>query len=241
MTTKTRKLLGTLAPLVIACALVFTFWIGWRTGRPATEHATTGGVAEASGTTLYTCSMHPQVRLLDPDAKCPICFMDLIPVVDDGGEQSPVVTLSASARELARVETSPVRRRFPRAEVRMVGRIAFDGTRAATIAARFPGRLERLYVDYVGVPVQVGDHVGELYSPDLLVAQAELRQAAQAVERPKPENDVLARSTRATLEAAREKLRLWGLTAEQIAELEQRDEPMESLSILSPVSGVVVE
>lgn len=238
MTTMKQRLTTTLVPILITGALVFSFWIGWRTGRPASVSG--GASAAAESTTLYTCSMHPQVRLPDPNAKCPICFMDLIPVEDGGDEQSAVVTLSASARELARVETSTVRRRFPRAEVRMVGRIAFDGTRSATIAARFPGRLERLYVDYIGVPVRVGEHVGELYSPELLVAQAELRQAAQAAERPNPQNDVLSRTTRATLDAAREKLRLWGLTPDQIAELEQRDEPMESLSILSPVSGVVV-
>lgn len=240
-TSQQRTALSKLVPLTVIAGLLGAFWLGWKVGRPTERTGPAAVVADEASTTLYTCSMHPQIRLPDPKAKCPICHMDLIPVVDDGASGNAVVTLGPAARELARVETSLVQRSFPRAEVRMVGRVAFNETRAATIAARFPGRLERLYVDYVGVPVRVGEHIGELYSPELLVAQAELRQAADAARRTDPDHDVLARATRSTLEAAREKLRLWGLTPEQIQDLEQRDDPMESLSILSPVSGVVVE
>ena len=28
----------------------------------------------------YTCTMHPSVHSHDPDGKCPICSMDLVPV-----------------------------------------------------------------------------------------------------------------------------------------------------------------
>jgi len=230
-------------PLLAVCALALTFWAGVRTGRPAVEeNGDEHAEATEASSTLYTCSMHPQVRLPDPDSKCPICFMDLIPVIDDGGDGSATaVTLSERALALADIGTTPVKRRFPRAEVRMVGKVSFDETRSATIAARFPGRLERIFVDYVGVPVQVGQHIGELYSPELLVAQAELRQAAEAAARTKDGDDMVSRATRATLGAAREKLRLWGLTPEQIQGLEEDDEPRESLSILSPVGGIVVE
>ena len=40
----------------------------------------TGGGAE----TLWTCSMHPQIKLPHP-GKCPICGMDLIPVKTESG------------------------------------------------------------------------------------------------------------------------------------------------------------
>ncbi|HEX4342387.1 MAG TPA: efflux RND transporter periplasmic adaptor subunit [Verrucomicrobiae bacterium] len=42
--------------------------------RPASEE-------KPAGVDYYTCTMHPSVRSQDPRAKCPICSMDLVPVV----------------------------------------------------------------------------------------------------------------------------------------------------------------
>ncbi len=64
----------------------------------------------------------------------------------------------------------------------MVGKVEFDETRLAYITARVPGRLDRLYVDYTGVPVKKGDHLVSLYSPELLAAQEELIQALVTVK-----------------------------------------------------------
>jgi hypothetical protein len=36
------------------------------------------------------------------------------------------------------------------------------------------GYIERLFIDYTGVEVKAGDHLVEIYSPDLVVAQQEL-------------------------------------------------------------------
>jgi Cu(I)/Ag(I) efflux system membrane fusion protein len=56
----------------------------------------------------------------------------------------------------------------------MVGKVDYDETRLADITAWVGGRLDRLYVDYTGVPVRKGDHLVSMYSPDLIVAQREL-------------------------------------------------------------------
>jgi hypothetical protein len=108
------------AVLLILAALV----IGYRIGRPApepTDASTTVQSASDNGPPqMYTCSMHPSVRLPDPDAKCPICFMDLIPVADDGGEGNETrLVLSAAAVKSSQIETAKVGRFFPMADVRL--------------------------------------------------------------------------------------------------------------------------
>jgi len=192
---------------------------------------------------VWTCSMHPQIRQPKP-GQCPLCGMDLIPVEagDTGaGVGAAELTLSPSARRRAQIETAPVERRYATAEIRMVGKVTFDETRLATIAARVPGRLERLYVDYTGVPVRTGDHLVEIYSPELLSAQAELIQAARAAEQLAGSDLSAMRATgRQTVAAAREKLRLWGMTAEQIAAIEARGEPRDRMTIYAPIGGIVV-
>ena len=177
---------------------------------------------------FWTCSMHPQVQQPDP-GKCPICFMDLIPVSEGsqaGSGHAHEVHLSEHARKLAEVETATVERRFVETEVRLTGKVDYDETRMTTIAARVAGRLERLFVDYTGMPVRKGDHLVELYSPELLTAQQELLQAG---------------SSESLRSIARDKLLLYGLTTAQIDQLEESKTPSDQLTLYSPFSGVVVK
>ena len=62
----------------------------------------------------------------------------------------------------------------------MTGKVAYDESRIKYITAWLPGRIDRLYVDYTGIPVRKGDHLAELYSPDLYTAQEELIQSLKA-------------------------------------------------------------
>ena len=147
---------------MIVAAFVVGFWVrGGDSPQPDQQATSRPDGGEAAGPQMYTCSMHPQVRLPDADAKCPICFMDLIPVTrDDGGEGSDRrLVLTESAIKLARIDTTPVGRFFPTAEVRLFGKITYDQTRVSRITSYFPGRLDRLFVDYVGVTVRQGDHL----------------------------------------------------------------------------------
>lgn len=214
----------------IVAVFLFGLWLG--AGGEAPPQATEASVE-------HTCSMHPQIRR-DGPGLCPICNMALIPVgADEGGDE--VLSLSAGKQRQAGIRTAPVERAYPTRSIRLVGRIEHDETRLATIAAYFPGRIERLYVDYTGVAVRANDHLAEIYSPRLLAAQAELRQAAAAVRAERPTNEALAVINEATLQAAREKLRLWGLTESQIEASVAADEPPRQVTIYSPVGGVVIE
>jgi Cu(I)/Ag(I) efflux system membrane fusion protein len=136
---------------------------------------------------------------------------------------------------------TPATRAFAEAEVRMVGKIAYDETKLAYITAWVPGRLDRLYADYTGVTVSKGDHLVDIYSPELLAAQEELIQAHAAVTALDNTTSLVLRSTaQATIEATRDKLRLWGLTGAQITHIETTRETSDHLTIYAPIGGVVV-
>ena len=136
-------------------------------------------VQQAEAQTEWTCSMHPQIRE-DKPGKCRLCDMDLIPLVPDAdGGGARVITFSPEAIKLMEIQTSAVERKALSHQVRLVGKIALDETRTKAITAWVPGRIERLFVDYTGIEVRAGDHMVELYSPELITAQAEFLQSIQ--------------------------------------------------------------
>lgn len=186
--------------------------------------------------TIWTCSMHPQIRR-DGPGKCPICAMDLVPVKKSAGGVR-TVSISPDVKKLMNVQTVPVQRRYVTADVRMVGKIEYDETRLAHVTAWVSGRLDRLYVDYTGVDVKKGDHMVYIYSEELYTAQEELIAAL--------ESKVEGTSSRFIeplnlVETSREKLRLLGLTPEQIQEIEQRRKASDHVTIYSPVGGIVID
>ncbi|MFG0326143.1 MAG: efflux RND transporter periplasmic adaptor subunit [Phycisphaerales bacterium JB037] len=230
------------ASAVVALVLIIgALFAGYRLGRPAPERGPDAPAAETTGAPrVYTCSMHPSVRLPDPDAKCPICFMDLIPVTDAGGAGNERrLTLSAAAASMSRIETARVARFFPEAEARLFGKVTYDETSVARLTAYFPARIERLFVNYVGVPVATGDHIAEVYSPELLAAFEELRQAAESADESADRGGIVRSATRDTLRASREKLRLYGLTDRQVAAVESGEFDSDRFTIFAPLGGVV--
>lgn len=204
------------------------------------EHPEAGQGAGPAQPTEWTCSMHPQIRSPQP-GQCPLCGMDLIPVSRDSASAGDrVFSTSPEAAALMNIATVPVERRFVENDVRMVGKVEYDETRLAYITAWVPGRIDELYVDYTGIRVNQGDHMVELYSPQLLTAQEELRQAKRTVESLNGAGSARA-TAQATLEAARERLRLWGLTPEQIAQAENSGEFSDQVTIYAPIGGTVIE
>ncbi len=248
---RSRRLTSLVGP--VALAVVVAFGLGYAVRRGCArreapreaDHAHGAGAEPAQqeqAPEVWTCSMHPQIRRPKPGL-CPLCRMELVPVETEGpdvGERVFVTTEAAAA--LMEVQTAPVERRFVTAPVRLVGRVAYDETRMAAITARVPGRLDRLYADYTGVPVRPGDHLVEMYSPALLSAQEELLQARAAVRELEAGGVAVLRTTaRTTLEAVREKLRLAGLKAEQIRAIEERGKVAEHVTMYAPIGGIVVE
>ncbi len=240
---KIKYFLNSLKAILVVVLIIAAFGLGFILRGPAgtSEIIESHNHSEmAEQPTVWTCSMHPQIRQPKP-GKCPICFMDLIPLKESNiGEMR--VEFSEAAKKLMQVETSPVERKFVTAKIRMVGKIDYDETRLKNISAWVPGRIDRLYVDYTGIRVRKDDHMVYLYSPELLSAQAELLQAVKAAENINTNSsELITNSTRATLEAAREKLRLLGLKPEQITDIEKTGKPLDHLTIYAPIGGVVIE
>jgi Cu(I)/Ag(I) efflux system membrane fusion protein len=148
------------------------------------------------------------------------------------------LTLSETAKKLAEIAVEPVERKFVTKEIGITGKIDYDETMLKYIAARFAGRLERLYVDYTGITVKKGEHLVDIYSPDLITAQEELLQSLRLM---KGTTGTLQKTAKETIESAKEKLELWGLSLEQIKDIERRGKTLNRLTIYSPISGVVVE
>jgi Cu(I)/Ag(I) efflux system membrane fusion protein len=238
-TAKTYIKVGGIAVAVVVVAfLLGRLTAGNKAQHDHGEHEAAATPAKAQ---VWTCSMHPQFKLPDP-GKCPICFMDLIPLEseDEGGGMRELSVSDVSA-ELMEIETAAAERQFVKAEVRMVGKVDYDETRVSYITAWVPGRLDRLFVDYTGVPVRKGDHMVYLYSPELLSAQEELLQALQAAkELQGSEVSLVRETTEATITAVREKLRLWGVTEEQVAEIEKRGKASDHMTIYAPSGGIVI-
>ncbi|MHC4645491.1 MAG: efflux RND transporter periplasmic adaptor subunit [Planctomycetota bacterium] len=212
--------------------------VGWAQN---TTPIATARDQNADQTIIWTCSMHPNIRQPKP-GQCRICLMDLIPVSSgpaDMGERQ--ISFSEAAIKLMEIETAPVERKFVTAEIRMVGKVDYDETRVKYITAWVPGRIDRLYVDYTGITVNKGDHVVSLYSSHLLTDQKALLEAVERAKNVKPDSsDPADRFKLRNVESARSRLRLLGLTEQQIADIEKAGKPLEHITIYAPIGGVVI-
>jgi Cu(I)/Ag(I) efflux system membrane fusion protein len=136
------------------------------------------------------------------------------------------VELPDSRRQLTGVRTVTIGHESLTRQIRTVGVVAEDERRVRHVHTRTSGWVKQLHVGFVGARVQAGDPIISIYSPDLVSAEREY---------------LLARSSgsRALLDAARTRLRLWDLTGDQIAELERSGRPREVIALHSPIGGVV--
>lgn len=140
-----------------------------------------------------------------------------------------MLELSDHARAMASVETTPVVRRRMRRDIRLVGKVNYNEAGLATITTRVEGYVERLFVDFTGAEVKQGDHLVEIYSPDLLLAQQELL-IALAVD-----------GNAGLVESAKRKLLLWGLTPGQVDALVRDKKISDRVTLFSPITGTVTE
>lgn len=223
--------------IIVVLLLGLGFGIGsWVQHTPSLP----GQEGAAGPADVWTCPMHPQIQAPKP-GKCPLCSMDLVKLdASAGNANKQIVSLSPYAQKLAEIETVPVQRKYVEREIRLVGKIEYDETRRKTITAWVPGRIDRLYVDYTGIEVKKNDHLIDLYSPSLITAQQEFLQALASYEQ-LDESSVLKERSKALVHSSKEKLRLLGLTGQQLQKIEKTRTSQNHLTIFAPMNGVVIE
>jgi Cu(I)/Ag(I) efflux system membrane fusion protein len=186
---------------------------------------------------------------------------------EQAAEEPPQVEISPEQQRLIGVKTVKVTQKPLQKVIRTVGRVEADERKLATVNTKIEGWIEKLYVDYTGRYVKKGEPLAEIYSPELLATQQEFigtlkwagRQtgaahpegAVQGAHEQKPSatgpepvselKQMIARDAAASVEASRQRLRLWDISDEQIRKIEETGKPVRTLTLYSPVSGFITQ
>ena len=192
--------------------------------------------------TIWTCSMHPQIRQPEP-GQCPMCGMDLIPLRDDGDEPGPnTVVLSERAKILARINTTPVRRlEEGGTDRRLLGRIEPSEAAMKDVTAWTGGRIDRLHVKVTGQSVRKGQVTATLYSPEVFAAHQDLIVAKRQVTRMQESTETARHAAERAFEASKNRLRLLGVPGGEIEQMAAASKPTRQIAIRTPFGGTVME
>src|SRR5438105_2690418 len=172
----------------------------------------------------------------------PVPDMKDMPGMATPAAPSGAVVLPAVQQQLIGVRTTSVGYAPLGEEIRAVGTINHDERKLTQVNLRVAGWIQKVFVDAVGKPVRKGEPLLTLYSPDLLATQDEyllaLRSQAQLAGSPMLDAKTGAE---ALVSSARERLKLWSFTNQQIAELERRGKAEPVITVYSPSSGIVLK
>jgi len=139
------------------------------------------------------------------------------------------------------VKLVPAQASNVRDAVNINGKLALDGTRIHQVSARLAGRIDRIDV-VEGSAVQAGQQIALLYSPEFISAQNEFLLARGTVRTLTGSATAdLQADARATLEGARNKLRVLGSSDADTAELERSGRAQQHLVIRAAISGRLIK
>ncbi len=259
-----RKVGVGLGLLVLLAGVGFYFGKWKRSGGQAAER---NANYEQTGKDTYYCPMHPSYKSDKPD-NCPVCSMKLVKMetapgtegkpghehtmggmestsAASHGTSSPAgnsIFISPQRQQMIGVQTALVNVVPLTKEIRAVGKVAFDETRITHIHTKVTGYIEEVFVDFVGQIVKQGDPVFTIYSPDLVSTQEEYLLALRSRNTLKNSSfEWVSTGAQNLLEAARQRLRLWDIRDEDIERLEKEGKVRRTLTIYSPVNGLVTE
>ena len=181
----------------------------------------------------YTCPMHPQIVNNGPGS-CAICKMDLVPLNSSGGKNE--LSLSDSQIQMANVQTVKISSSSFSTSKVLNGRLVVNPERSALVSSRYSGRVEKLYVREIGGKIKKGQALFQVYSEELQTLQQDyLLQLKQVAAFP---DEKIYGSMR---EAAKNKLRLFGLSDAQIRSLDQGAKASPLSTVFSNAAGTVTE
>ncbi|HXJ57584.1 MAG TPA: efflux RND transporter periplasmic adaptor subunit [Verrucomicrobiae bacterium] len=216
----------------------------------------------------YTCPMHPSVKRQNPTDKCPICSMDLTPVMKKGSaaadaqavhaghggqptlgptdtntpaEDKPTeFTVAPERQQQIGVTYATIEKRSFTNVIRAVGVAAYDKQRHWDYVSRVEGYVKKLFVFSRGELVEKDAPILTIYSPELLTTQNEFVDLLKMRDEARARNQAaVLESTGKLVESTKQRLRLWNISDQEVAELEKTRQPQEHLTLYSPFKGVV--
>jgi len=239
----TNFILALTAAGVLGAAAYGLYWVGMNRGMkmadpvsgaaaPAGGSALQGAVDPATGKkVLYWHDPMVPGQKFDKPGKSPFMDMQLVPVYADGDGDEGTVTISPRVQQNLGVRTAEVTKGTLAPAVEAVGSVAYNERDVVVVQARSEGFVERLYVRAPLDPVRKGQPLAELYVPEWVAAQEEYlsvrRMAGTRLE--------------ALLDGARQRMRLVGMTEEQIRLVESTGKVHARFTVRAPISGVVAE
>jgi Cu(I)/Ag(I) efflux system membrane fusion protein len=182
--------------------------------------------------------MHTQVHENKP-GNCPICGMKLIRVelTESNDKSTGAITLTAAQIQLAGIQTDTVKEEYTGTENTLSGTVTEDENKSEIVSTRIAGRIQKLYLRTIGEKITAGQPLYTIYSEDLQEAEKEyLLAKTQQKTLHNPDIDYSK-----LLLAAESKLQLWGLSLQQIKDLEASGKVSATTTILSKISGTVSE
>lgn len=195
------------------------------------------GVSQPAATEHHPAGHEPAVPKA-PEKKAPKGKQ----AAKKAAEREPVtITISQDKLQLIGVRTAIASLRPLGREIRTVGKVDVDETRLAYVNTKITGWVRKLFIDYTGQQVEKGQPLLSIYSPDLVSAQEEYLLALRGRKEAPGEFRELAESQESMLESSKRRLLLWDITPGQIEELEKTGKPHTEMTILAPISGIVLE
>ncbi len=192
---------------------------------------------------FYRHPMNPQVT--SPTPQKDEMGMDYIPVYEEEREAEEAhgtVIISPEKIQKIGVKSEEAKIRTLKRTIRTVGRIDHDETRVFNINTKIGGWVEKLYVNRTDQMVYPGEPLLELYSPELVATQEEYLLALRARERVKDSPyEEITKGADSLIEGARQRLKYWDITDDQIKRLEQDGKIARTMTIYANVHGIVTE
>lgn len=190
--------------------------------------------------------MHPAYKA-DKPGIAPDCGMQLVPKYadEDAGTKSMAVgtvKIAPDKQQLIGVRTATVQREPLVRSVHTTGQITADETKIQHVHVKVSGYIDKVYVDYIGQLVKKGQPLFTVYSPDLVATEEEYLIAKRGEKNlSTSEFKEVSQGGQALLHSARQRLKLWDISDEQIKKLDESGEVNRTLTFYSPASGFVTE
>lgn len=173
-------------------------------------------------------------------------------------EEAPTVEIPLEKQQLIGVRTIAASIQPLQKIIRTTGKIEYDERKLTTINTKVEGWIEKLYINFTGIHVKKGEPLADIYSPELWATQQEFinlvrwakKTGNRATDSAKTASTtqggttgdltaMLSKDADSLMDAARQRLKLWDISDDQIRKIEESEKPIRTLTIYSPVSGYV--